>query len=134
MQLTQVPRDGVRQLLEAQRKPIAAGVLCVGLAVALVIYVNAAPPPDDAEEWPAKSKQYLREMELYGGKANVLANEAREWFDGLWHGRRLAFTVGLLSFVSAGLTLIVLTPLPPDLDSAGSLGDDTDPKPSDPAR
>jgi hypothetical protein len=111
--------EGVWRRLEAQRKAIAAGVLCIGLAIAVVIYVRAPVPADAGEEWSAKSKQYLRQMELYGGKANVLASEAREWFDGLWHGRRLALTVAFLSIVSAGLTLLVLTPLPPPDDRGG---------------
>ena len=43
---------------------------------------------------PEDSKKYLRDLELYGGKANVLADEFRRWFVGLWHGKSLAFTVG----------------------------------------
>jgi hypothetical protein len=109
-----MPHEGLTRLLKSRRRAVAAGVLCAGLAMALVIYVNAAPPADDAEEWPENSKPYLRQMELYGGKANVLANQAREWFDGLWHGRPLAYTVGCLSVLSAGLTLVVLTALPDD--------------------
>jgi hypothetical protein len=108
----------VRQWLEKRRKAIAAGILCLGLVAALGLYATATPPGDDAEE-SLHSKQYLRQMELYGGKANVLANEAREWLDSLWHGRRLAFTVAFLSIVSAELTLVVLTPLDDD-DTAGT--------------
>jgi len=40
-----------------------------------------------------RSKQYQRALELYGGKANVIAVELTQWFDSLWHGTRLAYTV-----------------------------------------
>ena len=50
-------------------------------------------------------------MEVYGGTANVLASELREWFAGLWQGRRLAFTVALLGILLAAGARLVLTPL-----------------------
>src|SRR6202035_1077247 len=67
------------------------------------------------------SKVYLRQLELYGGKANVPGVELRQWFDGLWHGRSLAFTVAVLAaLVAAGFRLAAI-PLPPldDGDAAG---------------
>jgi len=52
---------------------------------------------------PDDSKKYLRDMELYGGKANVLMDELRRWFVGLWHGESLAFMVGGITvFISIG--------------------------------
>ena len=54
---------------------------------------------------PEDSKQYLRGMELYGGTANVLADELRRWFVGLWHGKSLAFTVAFITvLVSSGIS------------------------------
>ena len=56
---------------------------------------------------PEDSKQYLRGMELYGGTANVLADELRRWFAGLWHGQSLAFTVAFITIlVSSGIFYI----------------------------
>jgi len=53
---------------------------------------------------PEDSKPYLRGLELYGGTANVLADELRRWFIGLWHGKSLAFTVACITiFVSSVL-------------------------------
>jgi hypothetical protein len=53
---------------------------------------------------PEDSKQYLRGLELYGGTANVLADELRRWFAGLWHGQSLAFTVAFITIlVSSGI-------------------------------
>jgi hypothetical protein len=103
-------------------RTISAAILIAGLAAAIVIYAHAGPAPDyplgsDLED----SKVYLRQLELYGGKANVLGVELRQWFDGLWHGRSLAFTVAVLAaLVAAGFRLAAI-PLPPldDGDAAG---------------
>jgi len=52
---------------------------------------------------PEDSKKYLRDLELYGGKANVLADEFRRWFIGLWDGKPLAFLVAFITlFISTG--------------------------------
>jgi hypothetical protein len=73
---------------------VAGAVLIVGLATAIGIYLSAARSPDDMLVYEIEhSKQYQRALELYGGKANVLAVELTQWFDSLWHGTRLAYTV-----------------------------------------
>ncbi len=80
---------------------LSALILVVGLGTAAWIYHRAANPPYGALGYeagdgtlypimPEDSKQYLRSMELYGGKANVLADELRRWFVGLWQGKSLA--------------------------------------------
>ena len=52
---------------------------------------------------PEDSKKYLRDLELYGGKANVIIDELRRGFIGLWLGKSLAFTVACITiFVSFG--------------------------------
>ena len=50
---------------------------------------------------PEDSKQYLRSMELYGGKANVLADEFRRWFVGLWQGKSLAFIIACTTIITS---------------------------------
>lgn len=99
----------------------SAAILIGGLAAAVVIFANAAPPPDyPLGSDPEDSKAYLRQLELYGGKANVLGVELRQWFDGLWHGRSLAFTVAVLAaLVAAGFRLAAI-PLPPMDDGDGN--------------
>lgn len=62
---------------------------------------------------PEDSKQSLRELEMYGGQANVFAYEIRRWLGSLWQGPRLAFTVAVLaSIIAAGYRLAAI-PLPP---------------------
>jgi hypothetical protein len=97
---------------------VTALILTVGLTAALVIYLTAAAPDDSAIDL-ADSKQYLRQMELYGGKANLLAAEIRAWVASLWHGRRLALTVAVVTVATAGGYWVVAAPLPSDLERAG---------------
>ncbi len=105
--------------LEARRKLTCLVILCTGFGIALVIYVTATPPPANPFGYePEDSKKYLREMEVYGGKANLLASSLREWFESLWHGRRLAFTVVCLTLMVLLLYLIASTPVPPRADPA----------------
>jgi len=94
---------------------ISAIILLFGLGSALWIYRtaenNASGVLGYEEEGgsvypilPKDSKKYLRDLELYGGKENVLMDELRRGFVGLWHGKLLAFTVGCISiFVSFGV-------------------------------
>jgi hypothetical protein len=99
----------------------AATTAIVGFASAIWIYLTAAaPPPNPLGYEPEDSKQYLRELERYGGKANVVATEITEWFNGLWHGRRLAFTVVCITILITGAFLLASIPLPSDLDGETS--------------
>jgi hypothetical protein len=84
-------------------------VLIVGLGSAIFIYIFAEPSTVDPFN-PMSSKGYIRELQLYGGKFNVLAAELSQWFGGLWHGRTLAFTVGVLSLFLAWVFWFVCTP------------------------
>jgi hypothetical protein len=87
---------------------ISAIVMLVGLGSAVLIYQKAAnnssSPLGYEEEggsvhpvMPEDSKMYLRDLELYGGKANVLGYQLRSWFGGLWQGKSLAFIVASIS-------------------------------------
>src|ERR1017187_3258 len=79
-------------------RDIAVMLLALGLGSALTIYFTASPTPADPLGYdPLDAKKYLRELELYGGKANVLSVQFRQWFSGLWHGRSLAATVAVLT-------------------------------------
>ena len=101
---------------DARRRFIAIVILVVGFGSALLIYATATPTPANPLGYePESSKQYLREMEVYGGKANVLASQLRQWFESLWHGKRLAITVVFLTLVLLLLYLIASTPLPPTI-------------------
>ena len=89
-----------------------AAVLVIGLLTALLIYLTAADAPVDALGYqfadgtvyavqPGDSKMYRHELERFGGKAAVLADELERWFSGLWRGKRLAGMVAILSLLVA---------------------------------
>ena len=80
-------------------------IAVLGLGFSVGLYFTAPPDPVDPVGYddPRATKVYQRQMELYGGKANLLGSQIHDWFFGLWHGRSLAFTVGSLSVVSAYL-------------------------------
>ena len=81
---------------------ITAGLLAAGLGSAGVLYLRARPKaPNPLGYEPQDTKRYLRQLEMVGGKANVLAEAFQRWFAGLWEGRNLAFTVGVLTALLA---------------------------------
>lgn len=113
-------------LNEPRNRPylIAAIILLVGFGSAVAIYLTAATVPDTLLEFsPDTSKKYLRDLQLYGGTANVLAAELMDWFNGLWHGRSLAFTVAVIA-VAVCLGYLFFAVHLPDDASDDSPGDD----------
>jgi uncharacterized membrane protein len=75
-------------------------MLLAGLGSAVVIYLTAGNSDESTlvNDFEG-SKRYVHDLELYGGKANVVADKFAHWFDGLWHGQSLAFTVAFLTVV-----------------------------------
>jgi hypothetical protein len=105
--------------IQTRRRMIALAILLAGFGSALVIFITVTPAPTNPLGYdPEDSKQYLRELELYGGQANVLGYEFRQWFESLWHGRRLAVTVLCLTLAAALLYWVASTPLPPQVGSS----------------
>ncbi len=89
---------------------LSALILLAGLSSAVLIYQKADRDTRAALGYeaadgsaypimPEDSKRYLHDMEQFGGKANVLADELRRWFVGLWQGKSLAFTVAGISII-----------------------------------
>lgn len=84
--------------LQARLRLAGALILLVGLASAALVYRSAVTDYDSAVvKVLNNTKKNEYDMEVIGGKANILASELREWFAGLWHGRRLAHTLTLFS-------------------------------------
>lgn len=89
---------------------ITAIILIAGLGSAVLIYLRAGDDSQGVLGYeasgghvypisPEDSKMYMHDLELYGGKLNVLADQFTRWFAGLWHGRSLAFTVACITVV-----------------------------------
>jgi hypothetical protein len=106
-----------RSPYEIRMRRIALGVLVVGLSIAAAVYAMA--PPDGDANYPgiyvasvSNSKKYQLELERIGGKAAVVAVEFDDWFGSLWHGRKLAGTLAVLS-VGVSLLCLLAAKLPP---------------------
>ena len=83
---------------------LASGICILGIGLAMLLYVTAASPsPYPLGYDPFTSKKYLRELELYGGKLNLLAVEFRQWLASLWRGKALAYTIAVLTLILSSL-------------------------------
>ena len=107
---------------------IGSIILLVGLGTAILIYRTAESDSRNVLGYeqgngsvypvnPDDSKKYLRDMELYGGKANVLADEFRRWFIGLWHGESLGFMIGGITILIAICIFYAANHVPSNLES-----------------
>jgi hypothetical protein len=111
---TRIPR----RLGRRQIRRLTATVLALGMGSALTIYFTAMPTPDDPfGSNPLDNKKSLRELELYGGKANVLSAEFQQWFSGLWHGKTLAATIAVLTIVLAFAFWFIASNLGSDVEA-----------------
>jgi hypothetical protein len=97
--------------LKTRRRATAITIALLGFGSALVIFLTASP--DEPPEWdPMQSKQYLRQLEVIGGKSAVFGAELQQWFSSLWHGENLAFTVAFLTLLVVSVYLFASRPLP----------------------
>lgn len=94
----------------------SAIILLAGLSASIMIYRAAMNKStgDPGYEfsggfvYPGEggyTKKYVHDLQLYGGNAAVLADQFMRWFNGLWQGETLAYTVG---FITAALSLVLL--------------------------
>jgi hypothetical protein len=75
-------------------------ILLAGLGSAIFIHLTAENVPDNNLVYQFESsKAYRHDLELGGGKMNVLADEFLRWFDSLWHGKPLASTVACITII-----------------------------------
>lgn len=92
---------------------IGAAILLAGLLGAVAIYATASDERSDTLGYEIvdgvaypivahDSKRYRHDLERFGGKAAVLADDFNRWFAGLWIGKGLANTVATLA---AGVAL-----------------------------
>lgn len=110
---------------------ISAIILLLGLGSAALIYQRADNTPYGALGYesvdgtiyplmPEDSKMYRHNLEVYGGKLNVMMDDFRRWFSGLWQGKSLAFMVaGTAMIISFGF-FYAANYLIPRLESAAA--------------
>jgi hypothetical protein len=82
-----------------------------GLALLLIGWIAAAcvfftAPADPRADTVAQQRE-MRELERLGGTATAQTVRFDQWLGSLWHGRRLAATLAVLSLVvAAGCTYV----------------------------
>jgi hypothetical protein len=85
-------------------------VLLVGFSSSALIYRQATATSSVAVDLESQdSKKYLRDLEVIGGKANVVASDIRHGFISLWEGERLAGTVAVVTVLVATGFWVVTT-------------------------
>ena len=110
--------EGLTPSETRQFKRIAWAILAVGFTAAIAVYFVNRARPDNPLQGQLESKKYLHDLEIYGGQANVLAAEFREWFAGLWYGENLAYTIAALTLLSVGgVRLVFALKMPPEEES-----------------
>jgi hypothetical protein len=96
----------------------SAALLLTGLGSAILIYLTADNDGDSNPGYEVvggyiypgmheNSKRYIHDLEVYGGKAAILADEFNRWFYGLWHGKALAFTIASLTVFFSLVVFVV---------------------------
>ncbi|MBF0330054.1 MAG: hypothetical protein HQL10_12930 [Nitrospirae bacterium] len=112
--------------LKTRLQIISVLILLSGISSSALIYLGDLSSPDSAQSYqaadgfvyhakPEDSKAYIHDLKLYGGKANVFADKFTRWFEGLWHGKSLAFTLAFITISIATLLLIIAKRLSSDL-------------------
>ena len=106
--------------MKARLYHIAAIVLLVGLTASAAIYIFAEHSEENALLSDFEhSKRFRHDLELTGGQAMVQASEFMNWFEGLWEGETLAFTVaGISIFLSLAVCFIAWTSPPNSEDDS----------------
>jgi hypothetical protein len=83
-----------------------------GLIVATIVYATAPASAEfdassvqiiDGVAYPVDSSRQMQQLERIGGKASVQVYKFQQIFESLWHGRKLAYT---LIVVTALLALL----------------------------
>lgn len=91
-----------------KRLYLAGTVVMLAALIAAVIIYAMAPAPDSAVSmYGIADPRYQIELQRIGGNAAVLMAQLHQWFDGLWHGTALAYTVAVLGALLAGACFFV---------------------------
>lgn len=85
----------------------AAAVLIVGMVTAALVYLFADESDIDEAAELANARMYQHNLEVIGGKFAVYLDQFNRWFASLWHGRALAYTIGILAIAIAGVCIQV---------------------------
>jgi hypothetical protein len=100
---------------------IAAIILLVGLTCSVLIYLYAEKDEESTMITQfEQSKRYRHDLELTGGKGIVALSNFMKWFESLWKGEALAFTMAGLSIFSSLVVFLIAKTSPPDAEDEGN--------------
>jgi len=87
---------------------LGALILAIGLIAAAIVYFRAVDYADAGYILGLSGdKRYTMELQRIGGQAAVAAVQFDQWFDSLWHGKQLAFTLAFLTIAAAALCFLL---------------------------
>ena len=85
----------------------------IGITASVFIYCFNGPGSRDPSDFgPDDSKIYVREVEKFGGKGELLLRDLNDEFISIWHGRRLAFTIFVLTGAAVWVYRFFALPVP----------------------
>ena len=91
-------------------------VLVVGWIAAAAVYLSARTDEAGGDLGDLARQREMQQLERLGGRASVQATRLDDWLSSLWHGRRLAGTLAVLSLVVAAGCLHVGGLMAEDVD------------------
>ncbi len=110
---------------------LSFAILVVGVVSAGLIYWSAVNAPADSDYeiqggfmYPGGGydKKYVHDLQLYGGSAAVLSDQFMRWFNGLWHGTQLAYTVAIITIALSFVLFVIANNVSNCTESNISLG------------
>ena len=122
---TAISSAPARRSVTTRRRLYLAGaaILLAGWVGAAAIYATAPDERSDAlgyefvdgVAYPIlayESKSYRHDLERFGGKAAIMADDFNRWFSGLWIGKHLAYTLATLATGAALACVLAARRLP----------------------
>lgn len=99
-------------------------VLLVGLTASAWVFLTGTDDRSDViayevvdgQAYPvttSDSKLYRHDLERFGGRAAVLADDVARWIAGLWRGKRLALTLAVLTVAVSFVCFRAAERMPP---------------------
>lgn len=92
-----------------QKRLYLAGMLIAvaGVIAGALIYLTTPPVDPAISQYAIADPRYQIELQQIGGNMAVLMAQFHQWFDSLWHGARLGWTVAVLGIAIAGACFFV---------------------------
>ena len=74
-------------------------ILLIGWGTSVYIYIAADNNINTSFADFENSKRFANSVERMGGKMAIVGYNLSKWFNGLWHGETLAYTVAIITVI-----------------------------------